>query len=630
MIELLPGVIQWPIVAMLPSTGDNAQLSATRTFLAGMFSYGNSVLQQVAEQSPLANVPNPAAAITFGAAISIADFAAEWLGMPTDYLVTAVRYSYQAANPQYLPGQPEINALYLSHKIDESRWECYTKAQGNIPSTARMVRDAAQTRPNPNEVVDLYNRGSIEDEATFFMRMRQLGVIHERHSKEYHELSRQIPGMSDLVRFMTRDVADPAVVQKYGLDSEFKQKFAGKLQEWAKQQNVPYEFMLYAWRAHWEYPSPTEIYEFMRRLRPDRPEVAEWDNVAAQQGDQAATAEFGPRPPVFTEADARYLLSVQDKAPNTIDPLIAVAYRTMTLTDARTAYEMGYFNEDQLLQRILDAGFNRSDADVMLGFYRANANRLQAARSGAWSQAKIVASYSDGSLPPQESDRLLAVYVPDSHRRAQIFANADSQRTANTRKIVLAGLQKGYLYGQYDLNYVLDEMSKSGIHPPVSTAIADQWTAAKNGRHKEVRVGQLAQFWNNNLISNDEYLRRLLNLGYTNADASNIVAVQFLTKEAKVAKQLAAQQKANLLALQRQSAQQQKIALQKARQQQLAQQEAFKDQLDEQKLAEKASEFAVKQKEEAPAKADALIKTELQIDKLDVGLGLPEQFPGAH
>lgn len=477
------------------------------------------VLKQVAPQS----TPHPGAAAYYGARLAGARMAESKTGFPLSYLYQGDLYLYQYANPQFLPTQPEIDAMFLTGQIDEPLWYCWTRAAGNLPEPARRSLLSKQTKPNVNEVVALRMRGVIDDK-DFFSRMRELGVLDPARSKEFTELAKVVPTPNDLIRFMVRDAADMTVVEQYRLDEGFKDKYGAQIQKWAEAQGVEPDVFLYSWRSHWEIPSNTQLYEMVRRLRPDRPAVVAWDKEAEAITPGGAELTLGPRPTVVTVADVKRAMEVNDLMPGWVDPSLEVSYAPITRTDAIRAYMIGAFTSERLYHAFRDNGYNDEDAKTLLRVFEQDKARRISNQTGTWTIRKVVRYYKAGGITRAQAAAFLYPLQPDSVAIEAVLAAADAELDADTRQARIKGLRRGYFVGEYSEKEVITSLAEWGVDRRQVDRLLVMWTVTRDTRFKELTVTQITDLAKKGLLTAVEMHRRLMNLGYTRNDADLLTA----------------------------------------------------------------------------------------------------------
>jgi len=464
---------------------------------------------------------------------------------PFTYLFQGDLYKLQWANPQYIPTQAELDAIYLTDRIDDGLWECWTRANGNHPRPARMVRDAKQTKPGVTDVTMLARRGVISFDSEYPKRLRELGVTDPGHVSEYWRLSEYIPPYTDIMRMMIRDSADAEVVKRYEYDKGFEQKFAGPLKKWAKDQGIEEDAARYLWRAHWDTPSNTALYEMLHRLRPDRLEYQAWFAEAVKRPLDQQWFKDNPKPPVVTIEDARYLLEVNDMSPGWVEPLLTISYRPITNTDARRMYEISLIDEVELESRIRDNGYSQPDAKRLVQYEQAQRARRIGTQTGTMSSRKIMTAFREGLVDEQQADQLLAPFFPDAEVRRTAINRATTEREIETRRVQVRALVKSYVYGEIDALGLDVALGGMGIIGQERITVERRAAAARDGHMKEIRVQYVLDLLQRGITTVDQTADRLDRLGYSPEDVSRMIALAgAISTERQAARAIRASEKA--------------------------------------------------------------------------------------
>lgn len=458
------------------------------------------------------------------AKVAMASFVEEKTHLPFTYLFQPDQYALQYWAPQYLPDQSATDHCYLRGFIDKDTWECWTRAQGNLPEPARHVMLSQQAQPSPGEVIQLWYRGLLSDDE-MFVRMRQLGVLTSSNTQEWIELAKDLPTQSDLIRFMVRDADDPAVVKDYDLDKEFDQKAGGQIKAWAKALGLPLDVLKYNWRSHWEMPSNTALYEMVRRLRPDRPEVLEWEKSRDSIGEAATRGTLGEKPTVVTIADVKRAMEVNDLMPGWVQPSLEVSYAPITRTDAIRAYEIGVFDEERLYHAYRDNGYNERDARTLVTYTQQLKRRRTANATGTWTTRKVVRYYKEGRITRDAAGEYLAPLVPGTAAVQSILLAADQELEADARSVRLKAIRRGLFAGEVSVEGAALRLQESGADEGQRKRLLEQWTLERDTRYKQPTAAMLKKWWEGQAITSDDYFRRLVNLGYTEKDAKTILLV---------------------------------------------------------------------------------------------------------
>lgn len=481
---------------------------ALRTIIAGPF------------KDRLDHLP---AVMRLGSQVAAAQMAEQRTGFPATYLVQNSLYLYQYANPQYIPSQSELDAEFLRGKITDNEWECLTRANGNQPQCFRKVRDSKELKPNSSEVMSLYLRGELDEKQTV-QRMKELGVVDPAYTVEFRKLAQFIPPYTDITSFMVRDTFDEAVVKKYQYDKGFEQKFAGKAFDWAKAQGIDPEVFRMIWRAHWKIPSNTALYDMINRLRPDRPEVIQWDSRFVDPATGEVLPEAPPRPPVVTIDDVRNALEVNDVAPTWIDNLLAINTHPINRTDAINAYQANAFDEKQLYEAFRDNNYSPDDAQRSVDIQKTIRGRRFANLTGVWTFRKIVQSYQQGIIDTDKADALLKELMPDAVLRQDILSKANDEMNAKVKVTKIKKARRAFFTGEWTQDETRKYLDDIGVEPQRIHQLIDTWDAERTGRFREATVEMLRKWFVINVITQDDMYGRLIRLGFSDIDTRRIIA----------------------------------------------------------------------------------------------------------
>ncbi len=210
------------------------------------------------------NVDTYAGRILLSLSSIIAGDVATDLKQPLDY------FSH-LASPVLYPPINESTAAFLGGSISEPIFDSWVKANNYCLEPWKAVTDSQRTKPNPAELVSMRCKAIISS-PQYDKQMRDLGYTRQADRDNIFDNSQIRPPLSELIRYMVRDTADNAIVQQFKLDGEgetaFERKFTGPIRQWAVDQCVPEEVMRHSWRAHWRLPGFNQLSEMLHRLRP--------------------------------------------------------------------------------------------------------------------------------------------------------------------------------------------------------------------------------------------------------------------------------------------------------------------------------------------------------------------------
>lgn len=491
---------------------------------------GMSGAAQFLENLSETAVPDKTATWNIGIALALAHTAEDSSGFPTKYIAQSIEYLYQYVAPQFIPEQAALNEAYFSDIIGLEQWSCLTRAHGNLVEPAKWALQAQQARPAVPELIDLYRRGELTREK-LIQRARERGVVTEAHVGEWLKLAEWVPSPPDVMRYMVRDVFDDDVVKAEGLDTDFELKLYGKggrrddapAAKWLRAHGLDESAARWEWRAHWQAPSNTQVFDGLHRLREDRPEVKAWDRKYPQWTPGAPMPPDDPRPPVVTMDDARKLLQVNDMYPAWVERVLATSYLPMNATDAQAAFLADTMDAAELERRYLDIGYDRPTAARKVKIQVDLKARRVANLSGVWTIRKIVSAYKEGALTRFAADGLLAPQMTDAKQRADLLDGADAELDSDWRRAKLARIRRSYMVGETDEKKTVGALIGMNIGAQKAQTIVDKWTEEKNGRLREPTAMKIIKWVRQKIMTPDEGWERLLTLGYMATDARRMV-----------------------------------------------------------------------------------------------------------
>lgn len=423
----------------------------------------------------------------------------------------AQTYSYQANYycPTYIPSKAEADLAYLRDVISDELWRCWVRANNFHEEPARQIRDAQREMPTADEWMRGWLRGLVPD-TEIDGKLRQLGMLDEDERKLRRDLAYQIPPVSDLPRFMVRDVMDPNIVGTigpdgypvtgFGLDADFENKFQGLLRDWAKGQGIGDDVMLAYWRAHWVFPSPTQLYTMLHRLRSDNvppgTDPARW----------ITTPEH-----VFTA------LGVNDILPFWRERLMAVSFNPLTRVDARRAYNLGLLTRPEMVGAMEDIGYTPMNAERLTAF-------ADLQRALALDAHRAIRGYEAATLSSADATFRLTQQGYDPQEIALAIERADVRAQQKVRDVCNKAMRRRYLAGEFVPNDAISTLTSQGLDGAQATRLVNSWECELVARGKHLSASVLCRMLGRGLITIEDMRSRLIRVGYRPLEAELVVA----------------------------------------------------------------------------------------------------------
>lgn len=443
-------------------------------------------------------------------------------------------YSSNLKLPIRLPSAAEAGSAWLAGTIDFCTYKTWVQSNDQVFSPYDKVVESGKLKMSPLQLATLDKRHKLK-RGDLKTRLRELGSLEETDADETLALFEQLPGPSDIVRFMVRDVENKRVVDRFNLDDQFTENYTGQLKEWGEQQGVPDILAQYYWRAHWSIPSPTQLYEMLHRLR--------------------HSGEFGTEQEVYD--DVKTALRQADILPFWIDRLISVSFRPLTRIDSRRAYNEGIITDDEYLRFMYSNGYSDSDAITLLRFAKTE-------RSKHVRNQPAVKEYARGYIGLDQLKQELARLGFEGPALEDALDESKHQRDYKRQEEVLKGLDAQLKACRIDENEYRRLADQNGVPEDVVDYRFSLSNLFKRCINRHETIASLCRLLDEQLITPQDYLDQAKDLGYPEDRA-----VQHLTLCQNKAARKAAKEEADA----RLKEERDQIAQQKREERQLATQQ---------------------------------------------------------
>lgn len=477
---------------------------------AGTKQFGNFLANVVTE---FINLTNKAMRQAMPISNNFSDFiilamggvAEKWLGAPVLPFMQGTVYNINYNNPQLIPGIPDLQNLFRKDAISEETFRCLVRANGSYDSWQMKIAESSTLVPSLIDIIKLYRGKKIGgNEFEYYANLNGLKISTPQGKIDianFLEATRAIPGVADLVRMMVRDAADDNIARKYGTDTDLNNKFAGQIESWSEQQGVDPEIMKYFWRAHWEIPSNTQLFDMLHKLRPNR-------RVGAVPANIVTTAD-----------DVKQAIQVNDLTPYWVDRVMATSYSSLTRIDAQRAFFIDAISEDQLYDAYMDIGYNSTNAQVLVDFTKELKRKRDSNLPGADKPVNIISQLKKYAISENAAyDRLRATGMKPERAKAAV-ANSVRDRKEEARIKCLKEAQRRFFRAEYDLLKYKSVVMSLGIPQENIEALVNETACLYDSRGKELNASALCKAFKQNIIAFDQFQNRLQLIGYDKDEA---------------------------------------------------------------------------------------------------------------
>jgi hypothetical protein len=418
--------------------------------------------------------------------------------------------------PETRLSPPELVASAVQSVQPEADVVALLLEEGYDATRANQLIAIAGEPVAPNQALDLLNRyeaGELRGTGIFDTNWVRQVLSESRLKNKYQdailELRYQLLGASDYIRFAVRDVYDAAARQKLTLDQDFPQGLAPKLVALGYSDTDAKD----AWAAHWELPSPTQVYEMLHR---------------------------GKLPAGVTVED--YLKSA-DYAPVWRQSLVDISYNPITRTDAKRIYKLrGDF--DALVANFRNNGYNEEDAKALSEFTREDVSletRQEKELLVGPVKTAALSMYKARRISADQLRQTLANLKYPSELIDRFIADIDFVREQDRREDVAAALKASYVKALRSRDDTVAILEKAGYNESELAQLLETWDLLREATElqphqsaqRDLTKGEILQAYADDVYTEDEARAGVSALGYDDAETSAIVGHAVLVKSKK-------------------------------------------------------------------------------------------------
>lgn len=322
----------------------------------------------------------------------------------------SIRLLYSIYRPSELSAA-EAAAAVVSGQIPAERGFAYAARAGVPDADFRVMLDTAGQTLAPGQLLDLLNRREIEvPDVERFLRESNL---KDKFIPLLLKLRFNLLGASDYIRFAVKDVYTKDAKLAADLQQDFPAQVADKL---SRLGYAP-EDALGAWMAHWELPSPTQVYEMYHRN-------------------------------LIGEAEVIDYLKQADYSPKWRDNLLKISFNPLTRVDVRRAYKLGVVTLEQVQKTYRDLGYDKANAEILAEFTRQDADteRVQERELLVGPvKASALAMYKSRRISEDQLRQVLANLKYPTETVDRFIADIEFVREQDHREDIAAALKSAYV-----------------------------------------------------------------------------------------------------------------------------------------------------------------------------------------
>lgn len=396
-------------------------------------------------------------------------------------LALLAQYKVNAKWPAFRIGPPQLAQLLKLWPDKSADWLAMLLDLGVDEKSLNGLQALNRQYLNALQYVALWRRQQLS-EAELSNKLKQLGFL-ETDVDWLKQLTEIIPTPNDLILMAVREAFDDSFSSRFQHD----EGISGEFIEWAKRQGLGEEWSRKYWRAHWQLPSPSQVFEMLHRLRP---------------GKSDHTIEAG---------DVDSFLKAADYSPFWRERLKEISYAPFTRVDVRRMYKTGTLTEAQVKDAYLDLGYNDERAQALTEFTIA----YEAEEETGIVRTSVLNAYGDGMIDRATAEGMLSQGGYDSTTTAFYLDNVDFREALEIIQIKLANIKKKFIEGLIDETTVNNEINTLNLPAERVTALLQLWITERENQIALPTLAQIENFYEFGIVTLDDFKRILKRRGYT-------------------------------------------------------------------------------------------------------------------
>jgi len=387
-------------------------------------------------------------------------------------------YAMNLALPNRLPEPGDLITLFRRGEITAGNLFLGMKAHGFDEEHAGMLIDASTVRPGFGEYLSLYRRGEVTRNE-LNLKAQEVGIDVDTVDT-FIKSSEYIPSAQDAIRFAVREVYSDSA-QQLGLFSDYPgEKFTLA----AEANGMSEETAKLFWAAHWDLPSPTQVFEMLHRR-------------------------------LITPEQVDDYLKAADYAPPWRELMKNISYNTLTRVDVRRAYSLGILTADDVYNAYRDGGYDDKNATILRDFVIQDVSD----ENNGLTKSLITSSYKKSLI---DRETALGMYnrldIP-TNNATLLLDLADYELKLELLESAESSLTEKYLEGSMTIEDVRDAVRMYDVSENYVTKLLNNLSLQKFKNSKKPTVADLKRWLQHNLISEELFINKLIRYGYSKEDA---------------------------------------------------------------------------------------------------------------
>lgn len=418
--------------------------------------------------------------------------------MGTAFYNDSIRLLYSIYRPSELSAA-EAAAAVVSGQIPPERGFQYAARAGVPDADFRVMLDTAGQTLAPGQLLDLLNRREIDQ--TDVERYLRESNLKDKFIPLLLKLRYNLLGASDYIRFAVKDVYTKDAKLAADLQEDFPEQVADKL----SRLGYSPDDAMGAWMAHWELPSPTQVYEMYHRG-------------------------------LIGEAEVKDYLKQADYSPKWRQFLLDISFNPLTRVDVRRAYKLGVVTLEQVAKTYRDLGYDATNAKILADFTQQDADlERQQERELLVGPTKTsaLAMYKARRIDENTLRQVLANLKYPKETVDRYIADIEFARAADHRDDVAAALKSAYVKALRSRDDTIILLRKAGWDGELLDQLLETWDLLREVTElqphqvttRDLTKGEIITGYAERIIPPETASAQLVALGYDENETTTLLAM---------------------------------------------------------------------------------------------------------
>lgn len=375
--------------------------------------------------------------------------------------------------PNQVPTVADAIDLRRKGYISEAAYAEYLRRQGWNPTLSDQFWKASHTLMSSEGLVILKMREEITAEQ-YFKEMKKLGY-DSREATLFKKTYEFYPSPTDLVSWQAKEVFEPDAIEKYGLDNEYDliQKEAFYKAGMSDEQIKNY------WRAHWQHPPLSTVFDLLHRKLLDEEDVYEYYRLVEI-------------PPYWRGM------------------LTKLSYPPYTRVDTRRMYQMGVLSREEVFTNYQHLGYDDEKAENMTDFTVA----FSVKKDKDLTRSQIEKAFEYGIITDLIAIELLKGLGYDEEESLFILGIKMYAMAQDELDDIVSTIKTRFRRGLITQSEALADLDKLEISATFRDKIVSEILRVKSSEFKLPSKTDLIAFKKQEIITKDEFINYMDRLGY--------------------------------------------------------------------------------------------------------------------